>query len=50
MIDMEILDAQVFDIWIEEEWQYLQDLKREPPLETLCIEYFQKLINYLASS
>ena len=49
MIDMEITNTNVFDTWIEEEGQYLEDLKREPPLETLWMEYFQKLINYLAS-
>ena len=42
MIDMEITNANVFDTWIEEEWWYLEDLKRELPLETLWMKYFQQ--------
>lgn len=49
MIDMGIGEPEVFDDWLEEERGYLQDLKREPPLETLQMEYYQKLVNYMAS-
>ena len=49
MIDMDISEPEVFDSWLEEEQLYLQELKREPPLKTLHMEYYQKLVNYMAS-
>ena len=49
MIDLGVDKPEVFDSWLEEERQYLQELKREPPLKTLHMEYYQKLVNYMAS-
>ncbi|KAJ3859383.1 hypothetical protein EV359DRAFT_75631 [Lentinula novae-zelandiae] len=39
-----IKDACVIFQWMEEEAVYLQNLSREPPVETLQMEYYRKLI------
>ncbi|KAJ4477074.1 hypothetical protein C8R41DRAFT_983264 [Lentinula lateritia] len=39
-----IKDAHVIFQWMEEEAVYLQNLSREPPVETLQMEYYRKLI------
>ncbi|KAH7870139.1 uncharacterized protein C8R40DRAFT_1163288 [Lentinula edodes] len=39
-----IKDACVIFQWMEEEAAYLQNLSREPPVETLQMEYYRKLI------
>jgi hypothetical protein len=49
MKDLRISDVSVFKIWIEEEWTYLQGLKKEPAEETLQINYYQMLVNLWAS-
>jgi hypothetical protein len=49
MLDMNISSVEVFDDWLKEERVYLQGLKTEPEVETLQMEYYQKLINFRAS-
>ena len=49
MKDLGISDVLVFEIWIEEEWTYLQGLKKEPAEETLQMDYYQELVNPWAS-
>jgi hypothetical protein len=49
MLDMGIPNIDVFDVWLNEEKEYLQGLKVEPAAETLQMEYYQKLINMHAS-
>jgi len=49
MKDLRISDVSVFKIWIEEEWTYLQGLKKEPAEETLQMNYYQMLVNLWAS-
>jgi len=49
MEDLGIPDEGVFETWLEEERAYLQGLKKEPPEETLQMEYYQKLVNLWAS-
>lgn len=39
-----IQDGLVFEAWLGEERTYLQGLKREPPVETLEMEYYKKLV------
>ncbi|KAJ3917507.1 hypothetical protein F5877DRAFT_44531 [Lentinula edodes] len=39
-----IKDARIIFQWMEEEAVYLQNLSREPPVETLQMEYYRKLI------
>ncbi|KAJ7078299.1 hypothetical protein B0H15DRAFT_924811 [Mycena belliarum] len=38
----------VFETWLEKEKAFLQMLTKEPPQETLEMEYYQKLVNLLA--
>jgi hypothetical protein len=49
MVDMDIPNVEVFEHWLDEEREYLQGLKTEPVVETLHMEYYQKLVNYHAS-
>jgi hypothetical protein len=39
-----ITDAKVFFDWLQEEREYLQGLSKEPPQETLQMDYHQKLV------
>jgi hypothetical protein len=50
MEDLGLSDPEVFETWHEEERKYLDGLSREPLVETLEMEYYQKLINLGASS
>ncbi|KAH7922360.1 hypothetical protein BV22DRAFT_1106683 [Leucogyrophana mollusca] len=49
MKELDLLDESVFDRWLDEERAYLQGLQREPEVETLQMEYWQKLINMAKS-
>jgi hypothetical protein len=50
MEDLGLSDPEVFETWREEEHKYLDGLSREPLVETLEMEYYQKLNNLGASS
>lgn len=50
MVDLSISDSNVFESWREEERIYLEGLSQEPIIETLEMEYYQKLVNMHASS
>ena len=50
MQDLGLSDSQVFETWREEERAYLEGLAKEPMIETLEMEYYQKLNNLGASS
>ncbi|KAI6032301.1 hypothetical protein BKA83DRAFT_4558705 [Pisolithus microcarpus] len=43
-------DDSIFYRWLEEEKEYLEGLSREPPEETLHMEYWQRLGKFEASS
>lgn len=45
MHDLSIADETVFDMWLEEEKAYLLALSKEPLIETMEMEYYQKLVN-----
>ncbi|KAF8516427.1 hypothetical protein BU17DRAFT_76640 [Hysterangium stoloniferum] len=45
MQDLQIFNFNVFEEWREEEKIYLEGLSKEPIVETLEMEYYQKLIN-----
>ena len=47
--DQHIANTSVFQDWLAEEKAYLEGLSREPLLETLEMEYWQKLVNLGAS-
>jgi hypothetical protein len=49
MHDQNILGVSVFQVWLAEEKAYLEGLSREPLLESLAMEYWQKLVNLGAS-
>jgi hypothetical protein len=49
MKDLGVSDVRVFDTWLDEERAYLQGLKKELAVETLQMEYYQKLVNLWAS-
>jgi hypothetical protein len=49
MADLQISDYSVFEIWLTEEKEYLQGLRKEPEEETLHMEYWQKLVNLQGS-
>lgn len=49
MAGLGIDDEVVFEEWLEEEREYLRGLSKEPPAETLEMEYYQKLVNLAAS-
>lgn len=44
MDDEGILEASEFGEWFDEETGYLEGLKHEPPVETLEMEYYRKLV------
>ncbi|KAF9439708.1 hypothetical protein P691DRAFT_769073 [Macrolepiota fuliginosa MF-IS2] len=46
MEEEEIEGTHVFDTWLEEEHEYLGSLSKEPPEETLEMEYYQRLQEY----
>jgi len=50
MQDLGVSDSGVFNTWREEERAYLEGLSKEPIIETLEMEYYQKLNNLGASS
>ena len=43
------MNAKVFEDWLEEEQAYLKGLTKEPMVETMEMEYYQKLVNLRAS-
>ena len=43
-------DSSVVKEWLEEEFTYLHSLQKEPPQETLEMEYYTLLVNLTASS
>jgi hypothetical protein len=49
MDDQNIANTSVFQDWLAEEKVYLEGLSREPLLESLEMEYWQKLVNLGAS-
>lgn len=49
MNDQNIANTSVFQDWLAKEKAYLEGLSREPLLETLEMEYWQKLVNLGAS-
>ncbi|KAG2342409.1 hypothetical protein BDR05DRAFT_976534 [Suillus weaverae] len=49
MRDLKVTDETVFEHWLEEEKVYLRGLTREPEVETLQMEYWQRLVNLTAS-
>lgn len=49
MIEIRVDNTDVFESWHDQEQEYLKSLKKEPLTKTLQIEYYQKLINLLAS-
>ncbi|KAG1736957.1 hypothetical protein EDB19DRAFT_1989115 [Suillus lakei] len=49
MRDLKVTDKTVFEHWLEEEKVYLQGLTREPEVETLHMEYWQRLVSLTAS-
>lgn len=49
MKELGIAHTDAFAEWLAEEKAYLLGLKKEPEVETLQMEYWQKLINYEAS-
>jgi hypothetical protein len=44
-----VTDGAVFETWLKEEREYLLALKKEPPMETLEIEYYGKLLKLEAA-
>ncbi|KAJ6596493.1 hypothetical protein B0H10DRAFT_1960160 [Mycena sp. CBHHK59/15] len=44
-----IQSFSVFDTWIKEEYEFLSIRDKEPMVETLEMEYYQKLINFNAA-
>ena len=50
MQDLGLSDSQTFETWREEERTYLEGLAKEPVIETLEMEYYQKLNNLGVSS
>jgi hypothetical protein len=49
MRDQGLSSTTIFQDWLAEERAYLQGLSREPLVETLTMEYWQKLVNLGAS-
>lgn len=43
--DLGITGDTIFEEWLAEERVYLEGLKKEPPVETTQMEYYQRLIN-----
>ncbi|KAI5995861.1 hypothetical protein EDD15DRAFT_2365295 [Pisolithus albus] len=49
MGELGVTDPATFKIWLDEERVYLKSLVREPPEETLQMEYWQRLVSLAAS-
>lgn len=49
MDELGVSDPATFKLWLDEERVYLKSLVREPPEETLQMEYWQRLVNLAAS-
>lgn len=49
MVDLDVSDAATFESWRAEEYTYLDGLSKEPVVETLEMEYYQKLVNLRGS-
>ncbi|KAG0694180.1 hypothetical protein DFH29DRAFT_1083929 [Suillus ampliporus] len=49
MQDINVTEESTFDEWLKEEKVYLQGLCTKPELETLQMEYWQKLVNLSTS-
>lgn len=49
IVEMGINNMIIFEGWLHKEWEYLKSLKKEPPVETIQMEYYQKLLNLWAS-
>ncbi|KAG0693826.1 hypothetical protein DFH29DRAFT_1006902 [Suillus ampliporus] len=49
MHELGVTNKGTFDVWLAEEHNYLLSLSQEPELETLQMEYWQKLVNLSAS-
>jgi hypothetical protein len=49
MKDQGIANESTFKDWLEEERAYLKGLAKEPMVETMEMEYYQKLVNLHAS-
>lgn len=45
MEDLGVADTKTFEDWLEEEKTYILGLQKEPEVETLQMEYWQKLVN-----
>ncbi|KAJ7603186.1 hypothetical protein FB45DRAFT_962888 [Roridomyces roridus] len=45
MASLDVADRSEFEAWLVEERECLKNLSREPPEETLKMEYYQKLVN-----
>ena len=43
--DLDIIDMCMFSVWLEEKWDYLKELLKEPIHEMQEMEYYQKLVN-----
>ncbi|KAK0496146.1 hypothetical protein EDD18DRAFT_1309780 [Armillaria luteobubalina] len=48
MRDLGVAHEKEFDSWLKEEATYLSGLQREPPEETVEMEYFARLVHYYA--
>ncbi|KAK0503746.1 hypothetical protein EDD18DRAFT_1305633 [Armillaria luteobubalina] len=48
MHDLGVANKKEFDSWLKEEVTYLSGLQREPPEETVEMEYFARLVHYYA--
>lgn len=44
MKELNVLNLSEFDVWMEEEREYLGTLSKEPMEETLLMEYYSKLV------
>ena len=49
MEDQRIKGPEVFEHWLEEERSYLHSLSKEPPQETLEMNYYEALVNLQAA-
>ncbi|KAI5989484.1 hypothetical protein EDD15DRAFT_2171323 [Pisolithus albus] len=49
MRELGVSDLATFKLWLDEERVYLKSLLREPPEETLQMEYWQRLVNLATS-
>ena len=49
MQELGLTSTTTFDDWLAEECAYLKALTKEPLVETLQMEYYQKLVNLRAT-